>query len=385
MAVAEPQVQQAAEATATALFHLTAARYFQLSAFAMLLYDHMITFSDEVERIWKQPFQFPTLLFALNRYVTPLQRIVIVVAFNDPDWSMEVSIPFLLLSNCRRSVRFSGGGTLALVSMIMILRVYALYRGNIVVLAVLLCSLIAQVALASLTLVESQGMSFLTTLLLNLTCILVGKGPFFAAFWGSPLLTDLLIFSLTVWKAWRYHQAHVKTPILTVCIRDGILYFAVIFAANLLNFLMYLLASPGIKAIGASFSQLITSLMISRLQLNLRGLKDSRSSRCSRPLSSTILVSDENETSTTALPSTTTSSGIIDTMLSASFYRIVGNLGEDFEDDSRPSSTQWGGDEDKERVDDEPEEGYEDVALQTLPRRPEDPSRWQSAWIADEG
>lgn len=70
--------------------------------------------------------------------------------------------------------------------------------------------------------------------------------------------------------------------------RDGIMYFFVIFMANLMNTLIYFVRQPysstfmsmlnldtqlaptDLKAVGAAFSKLITSTMVSRLVLNLR-------------------------------------------------------------------------------------------------------------------
>ncbi|KAF4615902.1 hypothetical protein D9613_011369 [Agrocybe pediades] len=75
------------DVVAEAVRHLQAGKYFQIAAYVMLLYDHMLTFSDEVERIWKARFSGATLLFLINRYVTPLQFIIIIDAFNDPIWT----------------------------------------------------------------------------------------------------------------------------------------------------------------------------------------------------------------------------------------------------------------------------------------------------------
>lgn len=69
------------------------------------------------------------------------------------------------------------------------------------------------------------------------------------------------------------------------------MYFLVVFIANLLNTLIFLvslwhkfvlpchsnilqLAEEDLKVVGAEFTQLITSIMISRLVLNLRSVKD---------------------------------------------------------------------------------------------------------------
>ncbi|EAU82334.2 hypothetical protein CC1G_06644 [Coprinopsis cinerea okayama7 len=59
---------------------------------------------------------------------------------------------------------------------------------------------------------------------------------------------------------------------LHVFVRDGTIYFLVIFLANLMNTIIYFTAPEDLKAIGASFSQLITAAMVSRLVLNLRSL-----------------------------------------------------------------------------------------------------------------
>lgn len=50
------------------------------------------------------------------------------------------------------------------------------------------------------------------------------------------------------------------------------MYFLVICMANFFNTLIFFLGPPDLKAVGASFSQLITATMISRLVLNLRSL-----------------------------------------------------------------------------------------------------------------
>ncbi|KJA19923.1 hypothetical protein HYPSUDRAFT_43818 [Hypholoma sublateritium FD-334 SS-4] len=90
-----------------AFAHLLGNYEFHTSNYVMLLYDHMITFGEEVDKIWSRPFTLPTLLFYLNRYVTHLQYIVIQVAFHETTWSDSV---------CRRYVKFAGAATTSLVA-----------------------------------------------------------------------------------------------------------------------------------------------------------------------------------------------------------------------------------------------------------------------------
>ncbi|CAA7261217.1 unnamed protein product [Cyclocybe aegerita] len=135
--------QVGADALARAAHHLLAAKYFQIASFVMLVYDHALTFGDEVERIWKQPFTGASLLFYLNRYGNLLEFIVIIDAFFDPNWPKDV---------CRRFVKFEGAGTIILVAicqLVMILRVYAIYERAIWILAFLLTLLAAQVSISA--------------------------------------------------------------------------------------------------------------------------------------------------------------------------------------------------------------------------------------------
>ncbi|KAG8708923.1 hypothetical protein FRC09_000965 [Ceratobasidium sp. 395] len=179
--------------------HLLAFKYVMLASFVILIYDHAVldmtavTFSDEVDRIWRRKWTGATWLFALNRYSTELFFIVDIVSAPLPPG-------------------FVG-------------------------------------------------------------CVMGPQGPLGAAFWLSSLVVDTIITILTVFKATQYIQANGKRDRLVhVILRDGLLYFVVILTANLSNCLTYYLAPVRLRVIIASFCQGITSVMVSRLQLNLRSV-----------------------------------------------------------------------------------------------------------------
>ena len=69
----------------------------------MLFYDIIITFGEEVEKIWKRQFTFASLLYLLNRYLTHVQFVAIQVGFYQTTWSSE---------KCDRFVKFPGAGTI---------------------------------------------------------------------------------------------------------------------------------------------------------------------------------------------------------------------------------------------------------------------------------
>lgn len=39
--------------------------------FTILIYDHLITFSEEVQFVWKRPKNLVSWIFLTNRYLTP--------------------------------------------------------------------------------------------------------------------------------------------------------------------------------------------------------------------------------------------------------------------------------------------------------------------------
>jgi len=253
---------------ALAVTRLHAGLYWQLASFIMLIYDHMLTFSEEIERVWKQKITGASVLFLLNRYLTPLQFIVIVVAFQDPGWTKKA---------CHDYVKFEGASTVALVAiceLIMILRVYALYGRSAFVLVPLLCLWVMQITTSAIGIQSGFSVPLPPGIP---GCILTGSSKMFSAVWWAPLITDSCIFILTLWKTREYIKNSRRSPTIDLFIRDGAMYFCAIFGANLLNTLIYFLAPANMNAVGASFSQLITSVMVSRLVLNLRSVSESLS------------------------------------------------------------------------------------------------------------
>ncbi|KAG8983196.1 hypothetical protein FRB90_006234, partial [Tulasnella sp. 427] len=91
------------------------------------------------------------------------------------------------------------------------------------------------------------------------------------AFYIAPLVTDGVIFALTVIKTARYLRTNVRTALPRIVLRDGIIHFVLIVGINLMNVLVFVTAPITLKALGTSLSQVITTILISRLQLNLLG------------------------------------------------------------------------------------------------------------------
>ncbi|KAG2010296.1 hypothetical protein CC2G_013133 [Coprinopsis cinerea AmutBmut pab1-1] len=64
--------------------------YMGFASFTLLVWDHIDTFADEVEYVWKGTKGPIVYLFLVNRYLTPLGFIVNLYAYLSPVWTPEL-------------------------------------------------------------------------------------------------------------------------------------------------------------------------------------------------------------------------------------------------------------------------------------------------------
>ncbi|KAF9459767.1 hypothetical protein BDZ94DRAFT_1312144 [Collybia nuda] len=260
-----PHFESAAE-------HLLVGKYFEAACVTFLMYDHILTFSAEVERIWKQQITGASMLFLINRYITPITVIIVTEAYDDPVWDKrELTLwpseypavlilclqmhPFCALRWDNDRPSCSG-----------LRAVYALYAHSLRILFFLMTLWIVQLVMGFIGIANGFPVPLPPGLV---GCIFTSTNTLFSAQWVFPLVTDAVVFGLTLWRSGSYLMSG-NAPTLHRFARDGIMYFFVIFMANLMNTLIYFLAPGDLKAVAAAFSKLITSTMVSRLVLNLR-------------------------------------------------------------------------------------------------------------------
>ncbi|KIJ34728.1 hypothetical protein M422DRAFT_263085 [Sphaerobolus stellatus SS14] len=64
---------------------VTRSRQSLVSAFALFLYDYVLTISDEIEYIWDKEWSFGKLLFISNRYISFALAIFDIIIINRGD------------------------------------------------------------------------------------------------------------------------------------------------------------------------------------------------------------------------------------------------------------------------------------------------------------
>lgn len=85
-----------------------------------------------------------------------------------------------------------------------------------------------------------------------------------------PLIYDTVVIFLTVIKCVGPIKQKTASRIVRTLLRDGLLYYSVIFAVNFVLAIMIVTTPPGIKNICAQLEQLLTVAMMSRITLSLK-------------------------------------------------------------------------------------------------------------------
>ncbi|KAJ7135774.1 hypothetical protein C8R44DRAFT_768986 [Mycena epipterygia] len=243
-------------------------RYLIFIPFTILLYDYVLTFEREVARYWGTPLVWGTVLFYINRYSALIGTIPVVVEYllttTDPskvkvcDGLQSYHKYFALLSQI-------------LVSIMLITRTYALYERNKIVLACMISVTLGAIAFALWILLSGNDSDTLSPHLQAFGCPSPSSHASnlrAAAAWGGMLVFDVMIFALTLHKALRYGTRGGN--LFSLLIRDGALYFGIMITSNACNIGTYTMGGPLISGSATTVTNALSSVMISRLMLNLR-------------------------------------------------------------------------------------------------------------------
>ncbi|KAJ6584611.1 hypothetical protein B0H19DRAFT_1249567 [Mycena capillaripes] len=252
------------------------------ASFTILVWDHVLTFSDEVEYIWKGKKGPIIYLFIFNRYFTPLgfiinlfvgqwryERIPVLTGFNG------VLIISSSIQRCTRFIRYEGctvAIAVEVVGLMMLLRINALYPTQRWITALLGLLLVVETGI-NIWLI-SRGEPVLHNRASGVhACSMVFDPEISTAASASawyPLLYDSIVFALTVNRTLPSIRKKQAGFIVKKLLEDGLLYYSVIFSITFVLTFMIVGAPPGTKNICAQMEQLLTVAMMSRITLSLK-------------------------------------------------------------------------------------------------------------------
>ncbi|KAJ6571435.1 hypothetical protein B0H19DRAFT_1255408 [Mycena capillaripes] len=262
--------------------------------FSVIMYlDHLITLDDEINFLWKHVGSPSTYWFFAVRYAGFAGNIP-VTAFSFNTFPQKVVLV----------------GTQLIVSVVMLLRVYALYGRSVrlLTLSIMVALPLVAVVLWSMQGQHSSPIDGFPGCHVSMT---QSTAYHLAASWEALFLFDTFIFALIVGKTyvtWR-RAGYSHLPIHILILRDGAIYFAAIALANLCNILTFYylretqLAGPVLAGSLSTFASCMSVTMMGRLMLNLhKQAKDGVLSELHLSLQSDVVFAEEMPSPVSAPP-----------------------------------------------------------------------------------
>jgi len=246
-------------------------QYSQLAAFTILYYDYFVTLRDEVLLFWGPNCGKRTgFLFHMNRYIQLLGNIPIVLQ-NFAKLSTKGCQGLLVYHECFVIA------TQAIVGCVLVMRTYAIFERQIMILLVLFAIVVVLIIIAVWAVFTPSHASQFTVLVPSGALPLLGcqvplsveQAQRTALVWEGMLFADTVVLSLTAYRAYRLRKSSANN-ILGMLLRDGFVYYLAISVANSLNIITLLSSKPIIRGAATTVANVVSTTSISRLMLSLR-------------------------------------------------------------------------------------------------------------------
>ncbi|KAF8575560.1 hypothetical protein K439DRAFT_1664978 [Ramaria rubella] len=273
-----------------------ATKYTTVSAMTFLSLEHLLTLEAEVcnacseEPRLEQAVVFRESIIHIcedirkmksNRYFGVVALMInTVVLFNasvtDQIELMPLPHILIVISSCARFfwwqgvsfVRFFRERISITEEAILMSRIYAVYGRNkkLLLTLIVLCiiEVMGTVLLVNLGMLNGIARPFKGTT----GCYATGRVTFIC--WIPFLTFESLLCFLMLRKAWIMHKERCNAPLLTLLIRDSVLYFLTIFAILLVNTLMWAVAPPAVAEVAYGWGIALPCAVGTRLLLNMR-------------------------------------------------------------------------------------------------------------------
>ncbi|KAL5486190.1 hypothetical protein ACEPAI_7235 [Sanghuangporus weigelae] len=235
-------------------------------AFTILIYDYLITFSEEIELIWSMPFRSPAkTLFLLTRYL-PFVDMTICMTNH--------FMQHLTAESCRISVHTMGWliiSGLLFSEAILTLRTWAVWdRSRVIGAGLAIWYIITFVSIFTIMGLFLKSLTFTNPELPN--CLPVADRPLDSAAWILLVVLETGISIPMVVKAVQKYKLQGGSSLYRVVYLDGSLYYLYLLVLSTLNIICILTFPEGTKRILTNFERVIHSVLTERILLSIRSL-----------------------------------------------------------------------------------------------------------------
>lgn len=255
----------------TILLHLRACQYVAASGFVILLYDHLLTFSDEVRLIWQAKCTVAKLLFLYNRYVVPISMLIQTVSYS--------GVGGVVLSDqfCKQwgATAFTFGVvSIATSDFMVLLRLWVIWDRRIKLVVWTMFLFILSV-IATGILLGFLISHIITTIAFDPSMHIckVSSELHMGRVWAPGVASQIVVFVTALWNA--YDKPRTQHMQMTrILYRDGTMYFAALVALRAANLVLAAVMPVSLQFLGTFFVWCTTTLTVSRLVLDLRAISE---------------------------------------------------------------------------------------------------------------
>ncbi|GJE99945.1 hypothetical protein PsYK624_162210 [Phanerochaete sordida] len=241
--------------------------YLDASAYALLVYDYLLTFEREVRLIWPAKWNITKILFVLTRY--PVFADSAMVLYHNVGANLSVEM-------CRSMYNVTGWMFLwgiGIAELILIIRTWAIWGRDIRI------GLGLSAGFIGLWSVNSYFLNkFLTSLKFEPAqaispslrgCLPVAGGNLLYIDFVLLMVFETIVLGLTVVKM-VYSFRKSTSPVVVSLYRDGVLFYIYLFAISLVNVVVLKTTPREYANLLSSLQRSLHSMLSARLLMNLR-------------------------------------------------------------------------------------------------------------------
>ncbi|KAJ6535904.1 hypothetical protein DFH09DRAFT_97645 [Mycena vulgaris] len=258
------------ETLVVALHNVAVTRYISAAGHVVLLYDHVLTFDDEVEYIWSAPNTLAKILFLILRYTVPFFLTVQIIT--------RSGIPVIPMSDtvCKGYTAFTsymGWLSIAISNFLVLLRIWTtLPRGHRLIawsLAFFVITQLVSFGVNSWVIVEMIRVLVYSPIGL---CTFTTK-PDVVGLWVAGLAFEVVVFIMVCWNNLDRPRAlgpDTDSAVTRILFRDSVVYFVLLFILRIANTVIAVVAPVSSIFVIVFFIWAATTITTTRLIINSR-------------------------------------------------------------------------------------------------------------------
>ncbi|KAI0295877.1 hypothetical protein B0F90DRAFT_1820310 [Multifurca ochricompacta] len=243
----------------------TIARNITVAGAVVVLYDHVLTFDDEIRLIWKAPSSFIKWIFLVNRYLTEVCLLAIAnemsgfsYTYNSKEYVFYGFLPYGVFS-------------ILTANLMAFLKVVTLWNKSPRVVfwlsSILLLSFLTSAGCMTASMIILAP--YIEWSPVANICVLMKTTPTLTAVWAAPMIFEFSVLALTTYNALSLPR-HSGRPLVRILHRDGMLFFLALLLLRGMNVVFSLSTNPKLIALTVFFSWAMVALGINRMMINIR-------------------------------------------------------------------------------------------------------------------